>query len=73
MILDILREAGERMATRDIVVRVIELRGSTWRTGPLAETMRQRVASFLRGLRAWRSVTSSEGRRAAVRWTLRAG
>lgn len=70
MILDMPREAPAPMATRDIVARVIELRGLNAADREMAETMRQRVASSLRGLRQRGTVTSSEGRGANVRWGL---
>ncbi len=70
LILDMLREADGPMATRDIVARVMELRKLNPADRELAETMRQRVASSLRGLRQRGTVTSSEGRGAGVRWHL---
>lgn len=70
LILDMLREAGEPVSTRDIVSKVMEARGINPADRPMAETMRMRVASSLRGLRQRGTLTSSEGRGSNVRWGL---
>ena len=70
LILDMLREAGEPMATRDIVLRVMEARGINAANRPMAETMRMRVASSLRGMRDRGTLTSTEGQGSGVRWGL---
>ncbi|MBV9783124.1 MAG: hypothetical protein JO264_04835 [Acidisphaera sp.] len=70
LILDMLREAGEPLATRDIVRRVMEARGLNTADRTMAETMRQRVSSSLRGLRNRQRVVSGPGRGAGVRWWL---
>ena len=70
LILDMRRVAGELMATRDIVLRVMEARGINAANKPMAETMRMRVASSLRGLQERGTLASPEGRGAGVRWAL---
>ncbi len=70
LILDMLREAAEPMATRDIVARVMGLRGLNPADRELAETMRQRVALSLRGLRQRGTLAREEGRGHGVRWGL---
>ena len=70
MILNMLREAGGPMTTRDIVLAVMTARGLNVTDKPMAETMRMRVSSSLRGMRERGSVTSSEGRGASILWTL---
>ena len=70
MILNLLREAGEPMTTRDIVLAVMTARGLNATDKPMHETMRMRVGASLRGMRDRGSVTSSEGRGASVLWSL---
>ena len=70
LILDMLREAGEPLSTRDIVLRVMEARGINAADKAMAETMRLRVASSLRRLRDRGTLTSTEGRGSGVRWGL---
>ena len=69
MILNMLREAGAPMTTRDIVLAVMAARGLNTVDKPMHETMRMRVSS-LRGMRERGSVISGEGRGVSVVWTL---
>jgi hypothetical protein len=70
LILNMLREAGGPMTTRDIVLKVMEARGLNVADRPMHETMRMRVSASLRGLRDRGTLTSSEGRGASVLWRL---
>lgn len=70
MILNMLREAGEPMTTRDIVLAVMTARGLNATDKVMHETMRMRVGASLRGMRDRSSVASGEGRGASVVWRL---
>jgi len=70
MILNMLREADGPMATRDIVLAVMNTRGLNATDKPMAETMRQRVTSSLRGMRERGSVASGDGKGASLLWRL---
>ena len=70
MILNLLRESGGPMTTRDIVLAVMHARGLNTTDKPMAETMRQRVTSSLRGLRDRGTLSSCEGQGASVLWRL---
>ena len=72
MILNMLREAGGPMTTRDVVLAAMAARGLNTADKPMAETMRMRmrVSASLRGMRERRSVISREGRGAFIVWTL---
>ena len=72
MILNMLREAGGPMTTRDIVLAVMTVRGLNVADKVMHETMRMRVSASLRGMRDRGSVTSTEGRGASVLWALSA-
>lgn len=70
LILNMLREAGGPMTTRDIVLKVMEARGLNVADRPMHEAMRMRASAPLRGLRDRGTLTSSEGRGASVLWRL---
>ena len=70
IIMTLLREAGGPMSTRDILLRVMALRGLNAADRPMHEAMRHRVSASLRGLRE-RGKVQSEGKAGAgVRWWL---
>jgi hypothetical protein len=70
LILRMLGEAEGPMATRDILLRVMEARGLNAGDKVMYEAMRGRVSSCMRGLRE-RGRVASEGKAGAgVRWWL---
>ena len=58
MLLDILREAGEPVGTRDLVLRVMALRGLNAADKGMFDAMRGRVGASLRGMKERGRVTS---------------
>ena len=68
LILSLLREAGEVLSHRELVIRIMTHRGMNIADKPLYETMRQRVGASLRGLRGRGTLVSSEGVGSGVRW-----
>ena len=72
LILRMLGEAGERMATRDILLRVMEARGLNASDRDMYEAMRHRVSASLRGLRDRGKVLSEGKAGAGVKWWLAA-
>ncbi len=70
MILNMLREAGGPMTTRDIVLAIMQARGLNTADKPMHETMRMRVSASLRGMRDRGSVLSGEGHGASLLWRL---
>ena len=58
------------MTTRDIVLKVMEVRGLNVADRVMHGTMRLRVSSSLRGLRDRGSLRSGDGKNASVMWTL---
>ena len=65
-ILNILREAGAPITTRDIVLKVMQARGLNTADKPMAKTMRMRMSSSLCSLQDRGTLTSSEGRGSSV-------
>lgn len=70
MILNMLREAGAPMTTRDLVLAVMTARGLNATDKVMHETMRLRVGASLRGMRDRKILISGDGKGASVLWRL---
>ena len=68
LILSLLREAGEPLSHRELVIRVMTHRGMNIADKPLYETIRHRVGASLRGMRSRGRLVSGEGKGSGVRW-----
>ena len=70
LILSLLREAGEALSHREVVLRVMRHRGLNVADRALAATMRDRVGASLRGMRARGRLVAGGGKGPGVKWAL---
>ncbi len=70
MLLDILRDAGGPIGTRDLVLRVMALRGLNAADKGMYDAMRGRVGASLRGLKGRGRVASEGTTVTGVKWRL---
>ena len=68
MLLDILRDAGGPVGTRNLVLRIMALRGLNAADKGMYEAMRGRVGASLRGLRDRGRVTAEGTTVTGVKW-----
>jgi hypothetical protein len=70
IILDVLRETGLPLTTKDVARHVMEARGLNVADPRLSHTILKRVGASLRNMRVRGTVRSEEGARRPLRWVL---